>query len=34
MAVDTLIVDGKFSFTIPDCIEPGQYLLRHELIGQ
>ncbi|PBK72104.1 hypothetical protein ARMSODRAFT_953788 [Armillaria solidipes] len=35
MAVDTLIAnDGKVSSTIPDCIEPGQYLLRHELILQ
>ncbi|KAK0455632.1 glycoside hydrolase [Desarmillaria tabescens] len=33
-AVDTLIAnEGKVSFTIPDCIKPGQYLLRHELIG-
>ncbi|KAK0227141.1 glycosyl hydrolase family 61-domain-containing protein [Armillaria nabsnona] len=23
---------SSISFTIPDCIEPGQYLLRHELI--
>ena len=33
-AVDTLIANkGKVSFTIPQCIASGQYLLRHELIG-
>lgn len=33
-AVDTLIANaGKVSFTIPSCIEPGQYLLRHEIIA-
>ena len=33
-AVDTLIANkGKVSFTIPSCIEDGQYLLRHEIIG-
>jgi lytic cellulose monooxygenase (C4-dehydrogenating) len=34
-AVDKLIENaGKVTFTIPECIEPGQYLLRHELIGK
>ena len=34
-AVDTLIANaGKVSFKIPGCIPPGDYLLRHELIGQ
>lgn len=33
-AVDKLITNkGKVSFTIPSCIESGQYLLRHEIIG-
>lgn len=33
-AVDTLIANkGKVTFTIPSCIEEGQYLLRHEIIG-
>ena len=32
--VDRMIAnDGKVTFQIPSCIEPGQYLLRHELIG-
>ena len=32
--VDRMIANkGKVSFQIPSCIEPGQYLLRHELIG-
>ncbi|KAF7433712.1 hypothetical protein PC9H_005675 [Pleurotus ostreatus] len=32
--VDRLIANaGKVSFKIPSCIEPGQYLLRHELIA-
>ena len=34
-AVDTLIANkGKVTFTIPSCISAGQYLLRHELIGE
>ena len=34
-AVDKLIQNkGKVSFTIPSCIASGQYLLRHEIIGQ
>ena len=33
-AVDRLIANkGKVSFAIPACIESGQYLLRHEIIG-
>ncbi|KAI0092864.1 glycoside hydrolase family 61 protein [Irpex rosettiformis] len=33
-AVDTLIANkGKVTFTIPKCIEDGQYLLRHEIIA-
>ncbi|RDX48510.1 hypothetical protein OH76DRAFT_658319 [Lentinus brumalis] len=33
-AVDRLIANkGKVSFTIPSCIESGQYLLRHEVIA-
>ena len=33
-AVDRLIANkGKVSFTIPSCIQSGQYLLRHEIIG-
>ncbi|KAI0765557.1 glycoside hydrolase family 61 protein [Irpex lacteus] len=33
-AVDTLIANkGKVSFTIPQCIASGQYLLRHEIIA-
>ena len=33
--VDRMIKNkGKVSFTIPSCIPPGQYLLRHELIGK
>ena len=33
-AVDRMIANaGKVSFTIPSCIESGQYLLRHEIIG-
>ncbi|EJC98512.1 uncharacterized protein FOMMEDRAFT_187182 [Fomitiporia mediterranea MF3/22] len=32
--VDRMIANkGKVTFTIPDCIEEGQYLLRHELIA-
>lgn len=32
--VDRLIANkGKVSFTIPSCIEAGQYLLRAEIIG-
>ncbi|KAA1477459.1 glycoside hydrolase [Dentipellis sp. KUC8613] len=32
--VDRLIANkGKVTFTIPSCIEPGQYLLRHEIIA-
>ncbi|KDQ53033.1 glycoside hydrolase family 61 protein [Jaapia argillacea MUCL 33604] len=32
--VDRLIANkGKVTFTIPKCIPPGQYLLRHELIA-
>jgi cellulase len=32
--VDKLIANkGKVSFTIPSCIPPGNYLLRHELIA-
>ena len=34
-AVDRLIANkGKVTFTVPSCIEPGQYLLRHEIIGR
>ena len=34
-AVDRLIANkGKVTFTVPSCIEPGQYLLRHEIIGK
>lgn len=33
-AVDRMIANaGKVTFTIPECIEEGQYLMRHELIG-
>ena len=33
--VDRMIANkGKVTFSIPECIEPGQYLLRHELIGE
>ncbi|KII90867.1 glycoside hydrolase family 61 protein [Plicaturopsis crispa FD-325 SS-3] len=33
-AVDRLIANkGKVTFSIPACIEPGQYLLRHEIIA-
>lgn len=33
--VDRLVANkGKVSFSIPDCIEAGQYLLRVELIGK
>ncbi|KAI1790632.1 glycoside hydrolase family 61 protein [Ganoderma leucocontextum] len=33
-AVDRMIANaGKVSFTIPSCIESGQYLLRHEIIA-
>jgi hypothetical protein len=32
--VDRMIANGgKVTFTIPSCIPPGQYLLRHELIA-
>ena len=32
--VDRLIANkGKVSFSIPSCIEAGQYLLRVEIIG-
>ncbi|RDB20290.1 putative endo-beta-1,4-glucanase D [Hypsizygus marmoreus] len=32
--VDRLVKNkGKVTFSIPSCIEPGQYLLRHELIA-
>ncbi|TDL15572.1 glycoside hydrolase family 61 protein [Rickenella mellea] len=32
--VDRMIANkGKVTFTIPSCIAPGQYLLRHELIA-
>ncbi|KAG6861018.1 hypothetical protein C0995_004871 [Termitomyces sp. Mi166 len=32
--VDRLIANkGKVTFTIPSCIPPGQYLLRHEIIA-
>ncbi|KAG6858928.1 hypothetical protein C0991_001709, partial [Blastosporella zonata] len=31
--VDRMIANaGKVTFTIPSCIAPGQYLLRHEII--
>lgn len=34
-AVDRLIANkGKVTFQIPSCIQPGQYLLRHEIIGE
>ena len=34
-AVDRLIANkGKVTFQIPSCIESGQYLLRHEIIGE
>ena len=34
-AVDNLIAnDGKYSFAIPSCIQTGEYLMRHELIGK
>ncbi|KAH7916648.1 glycoside hydrolase family 61 protein [Hygrophoropsis aurantiaca] len=33
-AVDRLITNkGKVTFTIPSCIAPGQYLMRHEIIA-
>ncbi|KIY66381.1 lytic polysaccharide monooxygenase [Cylindrobasidium torrendii FP15055 ss-10] len=33
-AVDKLVANGgKVDFKIPDCVAPGQYLLRHELIA-
>ena len=33
-ATDTMITNaGKVTFTVPECIEDGQYLLRHEIIG-
>ncbi|KAL0569605.1 hypothetical protein V5O48_012358 [Marasmius crinis-equi] len=33
-AVDTMVANkGKVTFTIPKCIQSGQYLLRHELIA-
>jgi cellulase len=33
-AVDKLIRNGgKWTLTIPSCIPPGDYLMRHELIG-
>ncbi|TFK53272.1 glycoside hydrolase [Heliocybe sulcata] len=33
-ATDTLIANaGKVNFTIPSCIPPGAYLLRHEIIA-
>lgn len=33
--VDRMIANkGKVTFTIPSCIPAGQYLLRHELIGE
>jgi hypothetical protein len=33
-AVDRMIANGGLvNFTIPACIEPGQYLLRHEVLG-
>ena len=33
-AVDTMIANkGKVTFNIPTCLEDGQYLLRHEIIG-
>ncbi|KAF7291755.1 CBM1 domain-containing protein [Mycena chlorophos] len=33
-AVDNMIANkGKVTFTIPECIPPGQYLLRHEIIA-
>ena len=32
--VDRMIANkGKVTFTIPECIPAGQYLLRHEMIG-
>jgi cellulase len=34
-AVDNLVTNkGKYTFSIPSCIEPGDYLMRHELIGK
>lgn len=34
-AVDKLIDQGgKWTLTIPSCIAPGDYLMRHELIGE
>ena len=34
-AVDTMIANkGKVTFTIPSCVPSGQYLLRHEVIGE
>ncbi|THH21278.1 hypothetical protein EW146_g269 [Bondarzewia mesenterica] len=33
-AANTMIANkGKVTFTVPSCIEPGQYLIRHELIA-
>lgn len=33
--VDRMIANkGKVTFTIPSCIPAGQYLLRHEMIGE
>ena len=33
-ATDKMIANkGKVTFTVPSCIEDGQYLLRHEIIG-
>ena len=33
--VDRLVAaKGKVSFTLPDCIEAGDYLMRVEIIGQ
>ena len=33
-AVDKLIANnGRWDIKIPDCIPPGQYLLRHELVA-
>lgn len=34
-AVDKMIANqGKYTLTIPSCIPPGDYLMRHELIGE
>ena len=33
-ATDKMIANkGKVTFTVPSCIEDGQYLLRHEIIS-